>query len=78
MKQRLKPYNKRKPFKMKKGGAKYMLHSKEARFGGFKSPETKASNTIANFIDLLFRPREISPNIRSNIKQENKEITKES
>lgn len=75
MKQRLKPYNKRKPFKRKNGGARFMLGSAGAKFNHSKSSELQVSNTLASFIDLMFGGKQ--KRIRSNIKRENKETTKE-
>lgn len=75
MKQRLKPYNKRKPFKRKNGGARFMLGSAGAKFKHSKSSELQVSNTLASFIDLMFGGKQ--KRIRSNIKRENKETTKE-
>ena len=77
MKQRFKPYNKRKPFKRKNGGARFMLRSTEAKFSSSKSSKTKLSNALANFINSMFGVGKQN-NIRSDIKRENKEITKES
>ena len=75
MKQKLKPYNKRKPFKRKNGGARFMLGSAGAKFNHSESSELQVSNTLASFIDLMFGGKQ--KRIRSNIKRENKEITKE-
>jgi hypothetical protein len=76
MKQRLKPYNKRKPFKRKNGGARFMLGSAGAKFNHSKSSEARVSSALASFIDSIFGERQ--KRIRSSIKRENKEITKES
>ena len=74
MKQRLKSYSKRKPFKMKQGGAKFMLRSVGVQSKRSIPPELNIKNLLTNFFDSMFNHKRI----RSSIKQKNKEITKES
>ena len=58
MKQRFKPYNKRKPFKMKSGGGRFMLGGGSSKFEFPLSLRSKVpEGGLTNLINLILGQR---------------------
>ena len=66
MRKGFKPYNKRKPFKRKNGGAKFMLggETKNSKFSFPESQNSKASEAIANLISMILSQKKKQSIIR--------------
>ena len=67
MRRGFKPYNKRKPFKRKKGGARFMLGLSGSAGTKFEFPmhlRSGASETLTNLISLILGQKRKQSNVK--------------
>lgn len=69
MRREFKPYSKRRPFKRKQGGSKFMLGSGKSKFE-FPSNlrSKKLSESMAGLIGLILGHRKVRSNVRTSNK----------